>query len=141
MLARSSLPACGVPAHDGSVRKTMSCRSSASRNNLRVASKVVICVCTRNHVAMCEPATVRTWLPRWYHRPKSKTASLFVTLPPPRGRPTVHGGQRGGGSPPRGVRGASATTTKGAGPGAGINPHPKMQVVRSASAVTTHVES
>ena len=61
-----------------------------------------------------------TRLDAWEFAAKSKTARRFVTLGPPRGCPTVRGGQRGGGSPPRGVRGAaSATATEGAGPGTG----------------------
>ena len=54
----------------------------------------------------------------WEFAAKSEMARRFVTLGPPRGCPTVRGGQRGGGSPPRGVRGA-ASATEGAGPEAG----------------------
>jgi hypothetical protein len=48
---------CHVPvfpraASDGSARETMS--RSWRRDRARLASKVVTCVCTRNHVAICE---------------------------------------------------------------------------------------
>ncbi len=54
---------------------------------------------------------------------KSKTARRFVTLGPP---PRVYcrGGRRGGGGPPRGVRGAESATA-GAGTEKGRDAPPK----------------
>ena len=39
----------------------------------------------------------------WEFAAKSEMARRFVTLGPPRGCPTVRGGRRGGGSPPKGT--------------------------------------
>ncbi len=60
---------------------------------------------------------------------KSKMARRFVTLGPPRGRPTVPDGQRGGGGRPPGVRRAApATDAEGAGPATGPHGAPKTRL-------------
>ena len=56
-------------------------------------------------------------------------ARRFVTLGPPRGRPTVPGGRRGGRGRPPGVRRAAPTTdAEGAGPATGPHGAPKTRL-------------